>query len=155
MATYENAISVLNDLIRINNDRTEGYDKALDELQDLDIDLRTLFERYATESTRFAQELSEAVVELGGDPTDGTTNSGKIYRIWMDVKAAFTGGDRLSVLNACEFGEDAAQRAYETALKEQTELPSSINQLIVDQKAILKQSHDTVKEYRDAEKVAQ
>ena len=42
--------------------------------------------------------------------------SGKIYRTWMDVKAAFARKERLSVLEACEFGEDAAQRAYEAAL---------------------------------------
>lgn len=42
--------------------------------------------------------------------------SGKLYRAWMDGKAAFSGGDKASVLSNCEAGEDAVQRAYKTAI---------------------------------------
>ena len=44
MATNnDNLIEVLNDLIRINNDRIAGYEKAADEARDIDVDLRTIF----------------------------------------------------------------------------------------------------------------
>jgi len=155
MATYEKAIDILNDLILINNDRAEGYEKALDELKELELDLHTLFQNFITNSTRHVSELSDAVLELGGTPAEGTTNAGKIYRTWMDVKTAFTGKDRLAVLSSCEYGEDAAQKAYKAALDEQYELPSNIRQTIVEQQADLKKSHDTVKDLRDTEKVLQ
>jgi uncharacterized protein (TIGR02284 family) len=145
----EKITSILNDLIRINNDRVIGYEKALDELKAGDADLKVLFQRYTTESRQYAQELTTEVSRLGGEPTDGTTNSGKIYRVWMDLKAAIAGKDRKAILENCEFGEDAAQKAYDLALNADVELEPSLRDLIVSQKATLKTGHDEVKRLRD------
>jgi uncharacterized protein (TIGR02284 family) len=131
-----------------------GYEKGMDELQAEDADLRTLFQRYVTESRQYGQELTQEVSRLGGDPADGTTNSGKIYRVWMDLKAAITGHDRQTVLNNCEFGEDAAQKAYDTALNSDVEIEPSIRDLIVRQKAALKSGHDEIKRLRDMHKAS-
>jgi len=150
----EKVISILNDLVRINHDRVVGYEKGMDELQAEDADLRTLFKRYVTESRQYGQELTQEVSRLGGDPADGTTNSGKIYRVWMDLKAAITGHDRQTVLNNCEFGEDAAQKAYDTALNSDVEIEPSIRDLIVRQKAALKSGHDEIKRLRDMHKAS-
>lgn len=142
-------ITVLNDLIRINNDRVVGYDKAADEARDIDVDLRAVFTRMGEESRQYAAELTQEVVKLGGDPATGTTNSGKIYRVWMDLKATFSGNSRQAVLENCEFGEDAAQKAYDSALKSDAEIPADVRQLITNQKSSLKTSHDVIKKYRD------
>ena len=149
MATNDNLITVLNDLIRINNDRIAGYEKAADEARDIDVDLRTIFSRMTEESRQYAAELTQEVVKLGGDPATGTTNSGKIYRVWMDVKATFSGKNRQAVLENCEYGEDAAQKAYDSALKSDAEMSADIRQLITNQKSSLKTSHDVIKKYRD------
>ena len=149
MATNEKVTEVLNDLIRINHDRIEGYEKAIEDSRDKDVDLRAIFSRMADESKQYASELESEVRKSGGEVARDTTVSGKIYRVWMDIKAAFTGKGRKGVLESCEYGEDAAQRAYEAALKADTELPSDVRQLIVNQKAALKTSHDTIKQYRD------
>jgi uncharacterized protein (TIGR02284 family) len=154
MERNSNLVEVLNDLIRINNDRTEGYEKAADNARDIDVDLRAIFNRMGNESREYARELTAEVGKLGGEPATGTTASGKIYRAWMDVKATFTGKDRTSVLAACEFGEDAAQRAYETALKSDAEMPANIRQIIASQKSALRTSHDLIKKYRDMHAVA-
>ena len=145
----EKQIDIINDLVRINNDRVEGYKKAVDELKADDADLKTLFQRYISESNQNAQELKKEVKRLGGDSAEGTTNSGKIYRVWMDLKAAITGKDRQTILNNCEFGEDAAQKAYDTALNADVDLEPSLRELIVRQKASLKSGHDEVKRLRD------
>ncbi|WP_431210184.1 hypothetical protein ACQ86N_29625 [Puia sp. P3] len=42
--TTKETAGVLEDLIRINNDRIEGYEKALKDLKPEDSDLRILFE---------------------------------------------------------------------------------------------------------------
>lgn len=149
MATNDNLVGVVNDLIRINNDRIEGYQRAAKEARDIDVDLRAIFTRMADESRQYAAELTQEVVKLGGEPATGTTNSGKIYRVWMDVKATFTGHDRESVLASCEFGEDAAQKAYSSALESDAEMTADVRQLIANQKASLKTSHDVIKKYRD------
>ncbi len=145
----EKITPLLNDLIQINNDRVVGYEKALEELKDGDGDLRTLFQRYITDSRQYLHELSAEVTRLGGEPSDGTTNSGKIYRVWMDLKAAITGKDRKTILENCEFGEDAAQKAYDIALNADVELDPPLRDLIVSQKAKLRTGHDEVKRLRD------
>jgi uncharacterized protein (TIGR02284 family) len=152
MERNEKTTDILNDLIRINNDRIVGYEKAIDELKDEDSDLRTLFHRYIQESKQYSQELNQEVSRLGGDPADGTTNSGKIYRVWMDLKAVVTGHDRKTVLENCEFGEDAAQKAYDMALNDDTELDQPLRDLIVRQKTQLRVGHDEVKRLRDMHK---
>lgn len=154
MEKNEKVIGILNDLIRINHDRVVGYEKAIEELKDEDADLKTLFLRYTQESKQYANELTTEVSRLGGNPADGTTNSGKIYRVWMDLKAAITGHDRKTVLANCEFGEDAAQKAYDMALNSDEEIEAPIRELIVRQKSQLKTGHDEVKRLRDLHKAA-
>lgn len=148
----EKRINVLNDLVRINHDRIAGYQKAIEELKDSDADLKVLFQRYIDESHRFAEELTTEIKRLGGEPADGTTNSGKIYRVWMDLKATITGKDRKTILENCEFGEDAAQKAYDLALNADVDLEPSLRDLVVRQKVVLKSGHDEVKRLRDMQK---
>ena len=149
METNEKLIEALNGLIEINNDRVNGYEKAIEESKDLDVDLKTIFNGMATESRKYAGELSKIVSESGSTPADGTTNSGKVYRVWMDIKTMFSGHNRQSILELCEFGEDAAQRAYKAALASDAEMSADIRQLITGQQEKLKTSHDIVKKYRD------
>jgi uncharacterized protein (TIGR02284 family) len=153
MEKNSKVVGVLNDLLRINHDRIVGYEKAIDELKDEDADLKTLFHRYTQESKQYGTELTHEVTRLGGDPADGTTNSGKVYRVWMDLKAAIAGKDRKTILENCEFGEDAAQKAYDMALNSDTELEAPLRELIVRQKAALRVGHDEVKRLRDMHKV--
>ncbi|MBC7888683.1 MAG: PA2169 family four-helix-bundle protein [Ferruginibacter sp.] len=150
MTTNENLIEVLNDLIEINNDRVTGYEKAADDTKDLDVDLQAIFHSMANDSRKYAAELTEEVTKLGGEPATGSTNKGKIYRVWMDVKATFSGHDRQSVLESCEFGEDAAQKAYKEALASDAEIDAATRQLITEQQSSLKTAHDLIKNYRDA-----
>lgn len=149
MESNKELISVLNDLIRINHDRTEGYHKAIEELKPTDIDLKTMFTNMANTSMQFGNALSAEVRNLGGEPATDTTQSGKLYRVWMDIKSGVTARDRKSVIALCEFGEDSALKAYRIALESDAEIPANIRQLILDQKASLQNSHDVVKRYRD------
>ncbi|MEJ7642977.1 MAG: PA2169 family four-helix-bundle protein [Chryseolinea sp.] len=141
---------VLNDLIRINRDRIAGYEKAVENLEEGDAVLRTLFYQLSDESQNMKEELSEEVVALGGEPAEDTTMSGKIYRAWMDIKDAFTPDDAKSALEACEYGEDAAQKAYAEALEDSAGFPPAVVALISDQKDLLKISHDLIRDKRDA-----
>ncbi|MCG2617163.1 PA2169 family four-helix-bundle protein [Terrimonas sp. NA20] len=151
MKTNEQTAEVLNDLIQINNDRIEGYEKASRETAPADADLRALFDNMAAESRDYVNQLTKQVSISGNEPADGTTVKGKIYRAWMDVKATFTGKDRKAILASCEYGEDAAQKAYDQALATDAELPTELRQLITDQKASLRKSHDKIKAMRDAQ----
>ena len=148
MKTEETA-GVLNDLIAIHNDRIAGYEKALKELKAEDNDLQTLFTGMIGESQDIRETLAAEVRAAGAEVTTGTTAAGSIYRAWMDVRAAFSGSDRKTVLANCEAGEDAAQNAYRTALKDDG-LPSYLRGVLTSQMQSLRASHDEVKALRDA-----
>ncbi len=143
-------VETLNDLVAINNDRIIGYEKAMKELSDEDADLKPLFLAMIDESREIKIDLGREVEVYKGEMDTDTTTRGKIYRAWMDVKAAFTGHSRHAVLESCEFGEDAAQRAYQQALDE-AELPGYLLDMIYDQQQMLKASHNEIKAFRDNE----
>jgi hypothetical protein len=129
MPNTKDTVEILNDLIQINNDRIEGYEKAIKETKPEDEDLKVLYASMIAESHRAKIALATEVQSLGAEVEQGTTTSGKIYR-------------------ACEAGEDAAQKAYRTAL-ESDELPAYIRELISRQQLALKDSHDEIKALRD------
>ena len=136
----------LRDLIRINNDRVTGYSKAATQTEEQD--LQSLFSQLAQQSRQFASELRSLVSDNDKNVTDETTTAGKIYRTWMDVKATFGGDDRKGILASCEFGEDAAQKAYKEALEED-DLTPDVRATIEQQKVTLRQAHDRIKMMRD------
>jgi uncharacterized protein (TIGR02284 family) len=149
MSAGKGFIGVLNDLIRINNDRAEGYKKTIEQLKVTDIDLKTMFSNMAHHSDQFACELKAEVTKLGGEYTDDTTQSGKIYRVWMDVRSKLSAHDRRSIIAMCEFGEDAALKAYNSALESADAMSTEVKQIVVNQHDNIKAAHDVVKRFRD------
>ena len=132
----EKTISVLNNLIQINNDRIEGYKTASDETKEAD--LKTLFSQFQATSLVINSELRSEVTRLGGTPTEDTRITGKFFRVWMDVKAALTGNDRKAILESCEYGEDVAKKTYEDTLE------NEIENLSTEQQTMLKEQHSTL-----------
>lgn len=149
MESTANTIEILNDLIRINNDRIEGYQRAIKDVETEDVDLKAMFSNMAEQSMRYRQQLSEIVERLGGKTTDDTRIDGKIFRLWMDLKAMFTGNSRQSALESCERGEDAIQRAYTEALRSNSDLSAAVRPIVLEQQLGLQQSHDIIQKYRD------
>src|ERR1700761_3268408 len=149
MESNKAVIETLNDLVQINNDRIAGYEKAIKEIKDDDGEYRGVFNNKILESQQFRSTLAEEIEVLGSDADNSTSVSGSIHRTWLDVKAAFNGHSDKSVLEECEFGEDAIKKAYLSALSEQ-HLPAYIRDILNDQFAILQQSHDEIKALRDS-----
>ena len=145
-------IEILNDLVEINNDRITGYERALKELDGQDTDLLPVFTGFIGESHKIKMELATEITALNGEVEQGTTASGKIYRAWMDVKAVFSGHGRHAVLENCEAGEDAAQRAYKSALADES-LTGFVREMVSQQQLALKASHDKIKALRDIAEV--
>ena len=148
MENKKEIIEVLNDLVEINNDRITGYERAIKETKEADSDLKPLYASMIAESHKIKIALATEVQVMGADVEKGTTTSGKIYRAWMDVKAVFTGHDRHAVLENCETGEDAAQKAYNMAL-DHDGLPAYLREMLREQQQVLKASHDEIKALRD------
>ena len=144
----EKTIEVLNSLITINNDRIEGYETAGKETEEQD--LKSLFAQFASTSQKCKQELMNEVTRLNGTSAEGTLTSGKLHRVWMDVKAALTGKDREAILKSCEFGEGVAKDTYEKALENDIEnLNAEQQTMIKAQHALLAADHDKIKFIRN------
>ena len=148
MEKSKEVIEVLNDLVMINNDRIIGYQRAVKDLKEGDGDLKSIFDKMIIESQQIKSDLAHEIQVLRGDVEQGTTELGKIYRAWADVKAMFSGDSRHSVLSNCEAGEDAAQKAYKKAL-ETEKLPVFLRELLSNQQSELKASHDEIRDLRN------
>ncbi len=144
MESNNQTSEILQDLIRINNDRIAGYERAIKELESSDGDLKIIFAAMIAESHHAKLDLAEEVQVMKKDVENGTTSSGKIYRMWMDVKGAFSGHNRHTILNDCHAGEDAAQKAYAAALAHE-DLPAYLRKMLEAQMKTFKASHDEIK----------
>lgn len=151
MTITDKQARILNDLILINNDRVVGYEKAVEELKKEDADLQILFQEKINQSRKYIRELMPKIIETGHTVEKGTTNAGKIYRLWMDVKTFFGGFDRKIVLDNCVDGEDAALVAYNDALTSEG-LTTDVRSLLTEHHAELKISYNRVKALKDAQK---
>ncbi|MDB5010747.1 MAG: family four-helix-bundle protein, partial [Mucilaginibacter sp.] len=86
---------------------------------------------------------------LGSDIDSGTSTSGKIHRAWLNLKATFSGHNEKSILEECEFGEDAILKAYDSALAEE-HVPSYIKDILREQQGYLMEAHGEIKSLRDS-----
>ena len=149
MATTASS-GIVNDLIELNNDRIAGFEKVIADIDDVNVDLKALFQKFATQSRKYGQELAAVV----GDPTDvetGNSVAGTLHRAWIDVKALFGGSDRASILEEAERGEDAIKKAYRDALSGGQLAPNAV-ETVSKQAEGIQMAHDEVKALRDAAK---
>lgn len=108
----------LQELLLFVNDRIEGYERAVAESEDSQ--LRGYYKQLVSQSQQFATDLNKFLTQAGGGREKATTLKGKLYRTWMDTKAAITGRDEKSILGSNIYGEEWALTAYEEALASQT-----------------------------------
>jgi uncharacterized protein (TIGR02284 family) len=149
MKTDISAIDALSDLVRVNRDRTECYEKAADEISDpFEAEIKTVFYQMADESRRYSDILASAVKSLQGGTMDDA-KTGDIYGAWLDMKVSFSGNDVLTSLQSCECTDDAVLKAYKLALQKKGDWPTKVAEMIVNQSNSLKASHDMVRRYRD------
>ncbi len=145
----EKTIDVLNSIIQINNDRIEGYETASKETEDAE--LKNLFASFIDSSEQCKNDLEEDVKKLGGEPTESTRTTGKFFRVWMDVKATLTSNDSKAILNSCEYGEKAAQDAYESVLTDELEnLTAEQQTMLATQKKLLQADNNKIITLRDS-----
>jgi uncharacterized protein (TIGR02284 family) len=147
----EGTIEILNGLIGINNDRIVGYETALKETQDAD--LNALFLQFIQTSKKCRHELSAEVERLGGTPTVSTETASKFFRAWMDVKAVLVGHHSRTLLNWCESGEDMAVDTYDNILRTKSADITAGQQTMVNaQYELIKADHNKIKGMRDLAK---
>jgi uncharacterized protein (TIGR02284 family) len=149
MIKNEEIVESLNDLVKINNDRIQGFEKAVEDTEDSQLD--SLFRQMIVQSQNFRSQLADHIVRIDGTAVSDATSTdvgSKIHRAWIDIKSAVTGKDRDTVLSSVEFGENAAVEAYEDAIEED-HIPAYIKEQLQTQLTELKASLDNVKALRN------
>ena len=67
-------VEILNDLVQVNNDRIEGYKKALEELNEQENqDLKPFFNTMINNSTDYNEELEKLIELYDGATVEGTS----------------------------------------------------------------------------------
>ncbi|WP_234733315.1 ferritin-like domain-containing protein [Tellurirhabdus bombi] len=148
MIKNDDLVDSLNDLVRINNDRIQGFEKAIEDNEDPQLD--DIFRHMVIQSQEFRSQLADHIVRIDGTGvSDATTTdvSSKLHRAWIDIKSALSGKDRDTVLSSVEFGENAAVEAYEEAI-EKDPIPAYIKEDLQHQLAQLKESLNRVTSLR-------
>ena len=140
----DEVISVLNDLIETCKDAEQGFRTAAEGVgKEGDAELRTLLNAHAQQRARFAADLQNEVLHLGGDPSKSGHVSGSFHRGWMNLKAAISANSEASIIEECENGERTAMKNYEDALKKM--LPLDLKETIENQYAEIKLAHSRLK----------
>jgi uncharacterized protein (TIGR02284 family) len=137
--------SAVKTVIEVLHDGHKGFAEIGEHLKDPAT--KTFFIEEASTRAKFEHELKHAA---GIHDEVGGTAAGTVHRVWGDLKAHLGGGDH-TLLETAEQGEDAAKKAYKEAL-EDSDVPSSIREVLVRQQGHIQQSHDKVKAFRDSTK---
>ncbi len=146
--TNKDLMIMLNDLVKINNDRREGYIKAEEQAAD-NFNLKSIFKDKSLQSLGFSNDLKSYIQALGGNYNEDTSLAGKLFITWMSIKNTVTPNNSNSILDSCEFGEEAAIKAYDYALRSDVEIPAEIRQHILEQQTAIRKANDLIKKYRD------
>ena len=148
MAQLKETISTINDLIETLKDGQEGFRQAAEAVENLE--LKSLFNEFSLQRSRFAGELQSQAVALGeSKPEDSSSAAGAMHRAWINLKSAITKHDDHAILAECERGEDSAVKEYLEAMEEEN-LAEPVREIISRQYAEVQNAHDRIKQLRDA-----
>lgn len=112
--TQQETIGLIDELIETNKDGELGYRTAA--LHVHNTQLQSVFTDYAKQRAQFAHQLRAEIERLGGTPADSGSFAAALYRGWIDVKTALSGGDGSSLIAACEAGDEAAVASYQRVI---------------------------------------
>jgi len=109
--TTEDTIQHLNQLTETCKDGELGYRTAATSVHNTE--LASVFSEYSKQRGQFVRALEREVERLNGTADQSGTLGATLFRGWMHLKSALTGGDGGAIVAACESGEEVAVGAYE------------------------------------------
>ncbi len=149
MKEQKEVISTINNLIETLKDGQEGFKQAAESVKSPQ--LKSLFNEYSEQRSRFATELQSQARSLGEPkPETSSTAAGALHRGWINLKSAVTSGDDHAILAECERGEDSAVEQYKETLD--SNLSAPLREIVSHQYSEIKNTHDRIRKLRDAAK---
>jgi len=139
-------VSHLKTIIEYNIDAQKGFEDAASKIENKDI--AGYFRQCSQRRGQFADQLKHVVNLNDANAPDSGTAKGTLHRWWLDLRGTIQDGDEHAVLAEAERGEDAIKNKYETVLKKTAGSP--LNAVLTDQYAAIKETHDNIRDMRDA-----
>jgi uncharacterized protein (TIGR02284 family) len=138
---------VLKNVINVLQDGQKGFADIGEHLKD--DTLKRYFLAESLKRANFRAELENELHRHGvHDVHEEGTTAGALHRTWGDIKAKIVGVDDHELLATAEQGEDKAKATYQDALEQ--DLPLPVRQLLSEQNAHIVNSHNFVRDHRDA-----
>jgi uncharacterized protein (TIGR02284 family) len=149
VAQQKEVISTINGLIETLKDGQKGFKEAAEAVKDPQ--LKSLFDQYSQQRSRFATELQNQAKSLSeAEPKKTSSTAGAMHRARINLKSAATSGDDHAILAECERGEDSAVNEYKEALE--NGLTSPLRDIVSRQYREVIAAHDRIKNLRDTAK---
>src|SRR5207244_4829595 len=118
IAQLKETISTINDLIETLKDGQEGFRQAAEAVENLE--LKSLFNEFSLQRSRFAGELQSQAVGLGeSKPEDSGSAAGAMHRAWINLKSAIAKHEDHAILAECERDEDSAVKKYQEEMADE------------------------------------
>ena len=138
---------VVKGIINVLQDGQKGFADIGEHLKDETV--KRYFLAESLKRANFRAELENELHRHGvKDIHEEGTVAGSLHRTWGDIKGKVFGSSDHELLATAEQGEDKAKAIYKDALNQ--ELPLPLHQLLSEQNAHIMNSHDYVRNHRDA-----
>ncbi|MFN6036985.1 MAG: PA2169 family four-helix-bundle protein [Bacteroidota bacterium] len=130
MQSEDKATDYIRTLIMVNNDRQSAFETALNEVEDEN--LKSWFKQMSDQGKCYRDELINQIPQELRKSHEFTydTLSGRIYKLWMDIKHLVSKHNTHAILSSCEFGEDSALRIYNEALENKEIFSDEVYEII-------------------------
>ena len=135
------SISVLNQLLSIQQERFENYEANIIETKDYDL-LKSVSE-FKNQCQIDKLELIEEIIQLGGLPIDETTSTKKLFYMWLDLKTLFTKTNKEDLIQTWEYNEYLSIKHFRSIIE------SNIQYFNFKQVQMLKNQLDTIEKNHD------
>lgn len=122
-------------LLEVLNERILGYKKAAEKVDDTS--LKTIFKDYSKQAEDFADELIPFSDKQEWSESE-TSATGDMWRVWMDLKSALTGGSNDAMVKASIKGEKDAIKNFDNILKDNTNLDPELRGIVSKQVSLMK-----------------
>ena len=140
-------ITVLNTLLSTVHDSVNGYRESSRDVDSQQV--QQLFQQGVQERTQVAQMLRDAVVRMGGEPTDSASTLGAAHQAFMKLREMVTNREDKAIIEEVERGEDYIKEKFETAIGN-TDLSPQTLDVVQQAYMTVKQGHDRVRDLKQS-----
>lgn len=133
---------IAGDLVHIHEKRINRYKQILHEYADMELDMKSIFERIIDAGMTYVQQLKDKV-------HPDTSAEGEVYTSWKKMKTPLVDGDRKEILEACANDELVVINTYSVALSMLAD--HDIVKLLEEQQRGLKKLYAHILQFHDAQ----